>query len=78
MSWVWVHSVIDQLLNQQLYVRYFTKLNLCLLIDWPLIKAETCVRYFTELIWGTFSNQQVIKPETMCYLFYWVDLGYIQ
>ena len=41
MSWFWVQSVIEQGLNQKLRVRYFTELNLGLIDNFPVIKADT-------------------------------------
>ena len=40
LNWFLIHSLIDQLLNQTLQVRYFTDLVLGSFGNWPVIKAD--------------------------------------
>ena len=41
------------------------------------LNQKLCVRYSTQYVLGSFGNWSVIKAETMCELFYYVNLVYI-
>ena len=77
LSWFWIHSVMDQWSNQTLWVRYLLSWFWVHSVIEHIFDQTLCVANFTELILGTFSNWNVIKSDTLCQLFYWVDIGYI-
>ena len=41
------------------------------------LKQTLCVSYFTKILSGCFTFLPVNKANTMCWIFYWVHLGYI-
>ena len=41
------------------------------------IKQTICVRYFTGLSLVAFSDFPINKADTMCFIIFWVDYGYI-
>ena len=70
-------SVNYQWLNQKLCVRQFTDFILVHSVMDQWLQQKYCVSHSLNLVWGAFGNWPVIKVDTMWYLFYQVDFGFI-
>ena len=90
LCWLWIHLEIEQWFKETPSVIYFTNIALGWFVIGPVNKKSKnmfafeqlfnqahCVRYFTNIHLGCCMVWLVNKADTICYLLYFDDFGYI-
>ena len=76
-SWWDSRNLSEGIGSTSLFFRYFTELILIQSKCYQQFKQTLCVSYFTELVFGSIDNWPVIKSDTLCELYSWVDFRFI-